>query len=239
MTEILPCFYCGKPCRTNRLTGEGLYVECTGENCYSGPIFGENIEKQCIKQHNFIAKAVLEAEKKENPIYWLGAGPTWYIYDDPNLDKKEESMTSIFDMTDTDLRKLVDNENICKDEHGIDLFNFRKSDCIMCIPKDLEDQVFPIIKKLIDRQIAYFEQKKEEESKEFKVGWVYEDTNFEWWLILKKEKEYIKAIDLRLSKLRKFDNQGKYVIDKKFGYQCLPIFYHLIHSTGKKWEATE
>lgn len=190
MTEILPCFYCGKPCRTNRLTGEGSYVECTGENCYSGPILERELPEKCIKRHNFIAKAVLEAEKTENRMYWLGDEPIWYIFDG----EKEDAVKSIFDMNQEEIRKFGDDEYIR-------LVNIDDNITFICNSSNEQENsthMFSLwenklnetpynwnsLKKLIDHQSAYLKQKEKDASKKFRAGWTYKDKDGFDYLIL-------------------------------------------------------
>lgn len=167
--------------------------------------------------------------------------------------EEKTSMKSIFDMEYIDLLGIP----------GVNRF-FQKSfdtkqnaRSILCMEPDTDNAEAYInenisinnlisLKILIDHQVAYLKEKKEQEKspepQEFKVGWVYEDGNQDQWLIIRIEDESktdfpLKAININYQIPKTYKKNG-WIQDTKdnFLYHLAQDKNNLIHSTGKKWE---
>jgi len=68
MTEILSCFYCGKPCNTYSYVDNSEYIVICKDACLSKTY---SKKEEAIKVHNFISRAVQCAKEKEFKVGWV------------------------------------------------------------------------------------------------------------------------------------------------------------------------
>jgi len=249
LTEIEPCFYCNSDhlIINRRHSKIRIFSQLYCPNCgYKGD--EKFSEKQSIEQHNFIAKAVKTLKNIEEKNLAVISQETLNYLNERNWLKTNTSlswkkpMKSIFDMTDQELEELTDNRIVSTEviKSVSDMLNIiskttnkdrRSIDILVC----------ESIKKTVDHQLAYLEQKekKVEEAQEFKVGWVYEDGGGTQWLILGKYKSNLMAVIIPVSSCD-INIRFKFSLDGSADYmKHYSEKKNLIHSTGKKWEPEE
>lgn len=254
MTEIEPCFYCesGHLMIKNIHSGNNdfrVYCPCCG---YVGGI--KTTVKEAIEKHNFIANAVKTLKNiKEKNLAVISQSSLNYL-NESNWLKTDTALTwkqpmkSIFDMTEEELKELhhpiilpgfgIRQGKLTPTVQYIKLQEPNASESFS-INKEMNSNQYKALKSIIDHEISYLEQK-EKEAKDFKVGWVYKDSEGNEILIVSINSRFFPYGVLGFWLSSHWCRFSTYTLEGfSSGVPELESSKSLILSTGKKWGPIE